>query len=232
MAISASVGALFPGPLPVARAALSLCRSGVIFHDWIATLSRVGVGYIAGVTLGTVCGLISGLSPWLGPIMACGFNGIRALPSVSLVFVAIILCGIGEPSKYALIGFATFFPVWVNTHLAVMDLSPELTWVSDMYGARLSQRIRWIVLPAVAGEAISGARTSIAVAFIVCVVAELAAANDGLGFRIEQYYATFVLDRMLAVLIILALTSAALDQLIRVICSRIAPWLNQHNHDR
>ena len=84
-----------------------------------------------------------------------------------------------------------------------------------------------VILPATVPFIIAGMRTSIAIAFICLVAAEMAGASGGLGFRIEVSHLVFRVDRMIAAIVVLGLLGAVTDRFFALAVDRLLPWYRQ-----
>ena len=82
------------------------------------SLGRVLVGYAAGALLGVACGLLLGRVPHLEPLLTPTLGFVRSIPPIAFVPLSIILFGIGEASKYAIIVYLVVIVLALSTVLA------------------------------------------------------------------------------------------------------------------
>lgn len=216
--------ALLPGPLATARALRDMFASGELAADLYGTTSRVVVGFtigaLLGVSVGSLTGRIRALDATLGQVVQL----LRPIPPIALVPLAIVWLGLGETSKVSIIAWGVFFPVWVNTHLGVASADRLLIWAARSLGASPRRVLLRVVLPGALGYVVAGLRVGIAVAFVCVVVAEMAGASVGLGFRVNSAYLVFRVDRMIAALGVLAVLGASADAAFVPLVRALLPW--------
>ena len=69
--------------------------AGRFWGDLSASLGRVGSGYLLAVIPGVALGLASGRSPALASLLSPIINGVRAVPGISWLPLALLWLGIG-----------------------------------------------------------------------------------------------------------------------------------------
>lgn len=217
--------ALFPAPLETGRAFLEMLGSGEIIWDGIVTAGRVLVGFVLGSALGILIGVLTARIRLMDETIGQVIQILRPIPPIALVPLAVVWLGLGEISKTSIIMWGVFFPVWVSTHLGVSGVNKEVIWAAQSLGASGRKVLFRVVLPAAGRYVVSGMRVAIAIAFICVVVAEMAGALNGLGYRINKSYVVFRVDRMIADLVVLGLLGALSDFGFARLVSRFMPWV-------
>jgi NitT/TauT family transport system permease protein len=216
--------ALFPPPQAAFIALVEMLGSGELLLDITATMRRVVVGYALGSSLGIIVGILTARVTAINQTVGQLIQVLRPIPPISLVPLAVVWLGLGELSKTSIIMWGVFFPVWVSTHVGVSGISKELIWAAQSLGAGGSRVLMRVVLPASLRYVVSGMRVAIAIAFICVVVAEMAGALEGLGYKINKSYVVFRVDRMLADLVVLGLLGALSDVGFAKLVNRLMPW--------
>ncbi len=224
---------LFPSPWDVGLALRNMLISGELTRDVLASGRRAFVGFLIGSIAGMVVGYFTGRNRLFEYIFAGPLQVLRPLPPISLVPLFILWFGINETSKYTLVSFGAFFPVWISTHLGTSQVDQRLLWMAQSLGASRWRMAMDVTLPAALPMIVSGLRTAIGTAFFCLVAAELAGAVDGIVFRINLSHLAFRVDRIIAGLILLGLLSAICDTLFIRLIHRVFPWLNtiKANHE-
>jgi len=100
----------------------------------------------------------------------------------------------------------------------------ELLNASATLGAGRWTTVRKVIVPHSIPGMIDVARINLAAAWLMLVVAELLAAQDGLGYRMVQSQRFHQVDRMFAILIIFGLIGVVSDLALRGLRNRTAPW--------
>lgn len=217
--------ALFPPPTKVASALMEMIRSGEMLKDMRASYWRLFVGLCGGTAVGVSLGLLTGRVRAISEVLTPLIQLFRPLPPVAIIPLVIVWFGIGEPAKFFSIGFAIFFPVWLNTHLGAQQVPQKLLWsASTLTSSRLKIFLR-VVYPAALPFTVAGLRVGISIAFVMVFVAELAGASEGIGYQISTAHLAYRIDRMIASLAVLGASGAIADYLFTKGSLRIYPWL-------
>ena len=190
---------------------------------WFSLQRAVGgfaLAAVVGVALGVLMGRSSIAAACLGPI----FSGTYPIPKIALFPVFIYLFGIGSLSKVLLIFLECLYPIVVTTHAGSRTVNRVLVWSASNMGASRA-RILWrVVVPAAAPFIFAGFRVALPIAMIVVIITEMISSADGLGYLAMYSLASFKTDRMLAVVVMIALIGVALDWLVTLLRDRLVFW--------
>jgi ABC-type nitrate/sulfonate/bicarbonate transport system permease component len=217
--------ALFPPPSRVLVALFELLRSGEMLRDMGASYTRLLVGLGGGAVVGILLGLLTGRVKAAADLLTPLVQLFRPLPPVAIIPLVIVWFGIGETAKVFSIGFAVFFPVWLNTHLGAQQVPQRLLWsASTLTRSRL--KIFWkVIFPASLPFIVAGLRVGISVAFVMVFVSELAGASEGIGYQISTSHLAYRIDRMMAALAVLGASGALADYVFSKGVEWRYPWL-------
>lgn len=220
-----AVSALFlPSPLAVGRAFGALVTSGQLGHDLAATLSRVAIGFAIIVTVSVPLGLAIGTFPACRALFEPMIGLLRYMPAPAFIPLLIIWLGLGESSKIALLVIGTvFFNTLMSADAAAL-VPQELVDVSYTLGASRWTVVRKVILPHSLPGLIDAMRVNIAATWNLVVVAELIAAQQGLGYRIVRAQRFLQTDQIFAVLIVIGLIGVTIDLGFRILRNAVAPW--------
>lgn len=216
---------LIPGPAAVVRAAVAMAQSGELVSDIARSLARVAVGFAIGAVLAVAVAMLTGRSQWFADTLGSIVQLFRPIPVIAFVPFAIIWFGLGESSKYFLVAWGVFFPVWLNAHLGIANVDVTYIRVARSLGAPPRKILREVVLPHALPFIVAGARIGIAIAFICLVAAEMTGAFGGIGYRISTSHLVFRVDKMIVGLIVLGLLGAGTDALLARTANVLMPWL-------
>jgi len=190
---------------------------------WFSLQRAIGgfaLAAVVGVALGVLMGRSSIAAACLGPI----FSGTYPIPKIALFPVFIYLFGIGSLSKVVLIFLECLYPIVVTTHAGSRAVNRVLLWSAANMGASRA-RILWrVVVPAAAPFIFAGFRIALPIAMIVVIITEMISSADGLGYLAMYSLASFKTDRMLAVVVMIALIGVALDWLVTLLRDRLVFW--------
>ncbi len=196
---------------PAATSWLAWAFSGELVGDTISSMYRVLVGFAVGAGLALPFGLVMGSSKrmydWLNPLLQV----LRPIPPIAYIPLAILWFGLGNAPAIFLIALGAFFPVLMNTIAGVRQV--DGIYVRAARNLGVSQRTMFVrvMLPAAVPYILSGVRIGIGTAFIVVIVSEMIAVNNGLGFRILEAREYFWSDKIIAGMISIGLLGLAID---------------------
>jgi len=220
-----AVAPLFlPSPLAVARAFQDLTSSGQLGHDLVATLTRVGIGFGLVVLISVPLGLAIGSFPACRALFEPMIGLLRYMPAPAFIPLLIIWLGLGESSKIALLVIGTVFFNTLMSADAPALVPEELIDASYTLGASRWTVMRKVVFPHSLPGLLDAMRVNMAATWNLVVVAELVAAQEGLGYRIARAQRFLQTDQIFAVLIVIGVIGVAIDLAFRAARNAVAPW--------
>ena len=175
---------MFPSPRAVAAAFAGEIANGRLFRDIVASLFRVGVGFILAVAVGLPLGLWLGHAARARTAFLPAINFLRNLSPIAWIPFAVLWFGVGDVPVIFLIFLASVFPLMVATLAAVATIPAVYFRVADDYGVRGSALFTEVTLPAIMPQVITALRITAGVSWVVLVASEMIAGRDGLGFGI------------------------------------------------
>ncbi len=209
---------------PEAESRLSWLFSGELIQDAEGSLYRVLAGFIVGSLLAVPLGLLMGASPrvyrWSNPLIQI----LRPIPPIAYIPLSILWFGLGNPPAIFLIAIGAFFPVLMNTIAGVRAVDGIFLRAAQNLGATPYTTFRRVILPASAPYILAGMRIGIGTAFIVVIVAEMIAVNNGLGFRILEAREYFWSDKIIAGMLSIGLVGLAIDQVMSRLNNHLLRW--------
>ena len=215
---------LFPSPVVVARSLWDYLGQGDGWADLGASLTRVGIGYLAGALAGVLVGLFTGTRPVVAGLLSPALQLLRPIPPIAFVPVVIVWFGLTEWGKWFLVFWGVFFAVWLSTHMGVQRINENLVRAAQSLGTG-PRRLLWRVqLPAAAPVILVGLRTAVSIAFYTLVAAELAGAFAGIAYRMEINQQNMQIGHTMAGLVLLGVVSACADKLFEWGAARAVHW--------
>jgi NitT/TauT family transport system permease protein len=213
-----------PSPSAVVKAGVELASSGVLFTDAAATLQRVGIGFVLVVLVSVPLGLAMGTLPAIRTIFEPMIALIRYMPAPAFIPLLIIWLGLGEGSKIALLFVGTvFFNTLMTADVAAL-VPKQMIDVSYTLGAKRWTVFRRVIFPHSVPGILDSMRVNIAATWQLVVVAELVAAQSGLGYRITRAQRFLQVDQIFAVLFVIGFIGVAMDLGFRLLRKGVARW--------
>ena len=189
-----------------------------------ATLSVMAIGYVLGCVGGIGAGFALGLLPRVYRVVAPYLTAFYAMPKIALAPLFIILLGIGYAPKIALVAITVFFLVVNATVDGVRDVDGDMLRSLALMGATRGEVIRkalfWAAMPWI----FTAMRISVRYAFTNTLLAELIAANQGIGFLIQSTSGNFDSTGTYAAVLVLVICSVALTEILSRVENAIGRW--------
>ncbi len=215
-----------PSPAAVWAAGQEQASEGLLWADLVASVGRVlggfGLSAIVALPLGIAMGTSTVINRLLEPLVGL----IRYMPAPAFIPLLIIYFGLGELPKILLIFIGTLFFNTLMIMDAVKFVPRELVETALTLGGRSSQVLLRVITPCIAPQVIDAYRINMAAAWNLVIVAELVAANEGLGKRISLAQRFLRTDEIFLGLIVIGLIGLVIDLGFRLVMRRACAWAN------
>ena len=192
--------------------------------DILPSLARVVGGWAIAVALGVALGTALGRSKtgmqYVGPLFAF----FRAIPSPALLPVFIVLIGLNNDMKLALIVFGCVWPILMNTVDGVRSVDSVKTDTARSFRTPRTQWVTMVVLPAALPKIFAGLRLSLAIAVILMVVSEMFGDTTGIGYRLIAAKALFDFMTMWSWIVLLGIIGYGLNLALLAVERRALRW--------
>lgn len=211
-------------PTPAAAVAVLVSNAGQLAPFFWTSAWRVVAALVIGTALAVPLAQICARSAVLDTLFAPVLYLLYPVPKVVLLPILLVLLGLGDAPKVALIALSVFFQVLVAVRDSVRAVPESALYaVRSLGGTRVDEYVHVIVpvtLPAVFTSLRIGVGTAIAVLFI----AEAMAGSTGLGYYIMQSWSMVNYPRMFAGIIAMAGLGIVLYALFDLLERRLARW--------
>lgn len=220
-----SVKELFlPKPHNVVKAFGAMHEEGILYeYAWDSTY-RVMVGWAMAVVTAVPLGMGIATSRRFAAIFQPVMEFARYLPVVALVPLTLLYFGIGDFQKFMVIFLGTFFQLVLMVADTTANVPADLSKAAATLGASRSQTYRLVLIPGALPGLMDDLRITVGWAWTYLVVAELVAANSGLGYMILRAQRFLAIDRIFAGLIVIGLLGLLTDWLFKMLTKVVVPW--------
>ncbi|MGH8552607.1 MAG: ABC transporter permease, partial [Methylococcales bacterium] len=198
--------------------------SGELPHDALASMSRVMGGFLIGTLLALPLGLLMGTSDRIYGLFNPLVQVLRPIPPIAYIPLAILWFGLGNPPAFFLISIGAFFPVLMNTIAGVRHVDGIYLRAARNLGAGQMTLFRRVIVPAAMPYILTGMRIGIGTAFIVVIVAEMIAVNNGLGYRIIEAREYLWSDKIIAGMFSIGLLGLGIDMVMNGLNNWLLAW--------
>ncbi len=177
---------------------------GRFLSDVGASLSRIGGGVGLATLLGLPLGIVSGRVPVLAQLLSSLVNGLRSVPGICWLPLALIWLGIGTKTAVFLVALAAFFPIYLNAAAGTAIVSPVLIRAGAMLGLSSPAIFIHIIIPAAMPHITTGLRLGLGIGFAYLVLGELTGVPDGIGAMIMDARLIGRVDMIIAGIVLLS----------------------------
>jgi NitT/TauT family transport system permease protein len=150
---------------------------------------------------------------------------IRYMPAVAFIPLVMLWVGIEESSKISIIFIGTFFQMVLMMAEDVRRVPLAQIEAAQTMGARKGETINLVIFQAAKPALLDTLRVTMGWAWTYLVVAELVAANSGLGYSILKAQRFLQTDKIFVGIILIGLIGLVMDQLFRLAHRKAFPWL-------
>jgi ABC-type nitrate/sulfonate/bicarbonate transport system permease component len=212
-----------PGPLPVARE-LARYASSDLGPDLAFSLRVFAIGWLIGAASAAAAGLLLGRARWLGNVFLPVVEAIRPVSSIAWVPLSIVWFGFGLTSKVFLVGLAVFLVVIVYAVDGSRRVPADLERTATMLGMNAWQRFRSLVLPGTLAEVLIGSRVALMAGWGTVIVAELVAADSGLGAHLISVEQSYDVPAVIATMLCFGVSGLLMNGAFSFAERRLMPW--------
>lgn len=213
-----------PAPTDVIDAFKRLWSKGYLAKDTLSSFTRVSLGFllsaIVAIPIGILMGTFASIRALLEPIIGI----VRYMPAPAFTPLLIIYLGIDETPKIALIFIGTVFFNILMIMDSVKFVPQDLIETTYTLGGKRLQVLLQVITPYIIPRIIDTFRVNMAASWNLVVVAELLAANEGLGKRIQIAQKFLRTEEIFACLIVLGLIGFAIDLFFRLLVRFTCKW--------
>ncbi|WP_210529616.1 ABC transporter permease [Rubellimicrobium arenae] len=182
-----------PSPGAVLAEGWRQASEGILLQDAAVSVYRIMIGWLAATVVAVPVGILMGNYRLIEGALEPFISVVRYMPIVALIPLTILWAGIGDMQKIVILFLGTFFQQTLMIMDNVKNIDLSLIRAGQTLGFSDREILRRIILPAASPGIWDTLRITVGWTWTYLVVAELVAANEGLGRRImdaQRYLAT------------------------------------------
>jgi NitT/TauT family transport system permease protein len=213
-----------PTPPEVVKRGGELIANGTLAKDIVASLLRVLTGFLLGVAGAIPVGFLMG---WYGTVRGLvepWVQFFRTIPPLAIIPLAIVLMGIGETPKIFVIFLASFLACVIATFQGVVNVDKTLINAARVLGAKDGTIFARVVVPASTPFILVGMRVGLGSSWATLVAAELIAAQQGLGYRMQSAQLYYDLPTIFVGLITIGVLGLLMDRILLFAEKHLTSW--------
>ncbi len=210
-------------PSDVIMAGATALSDGSLLVVTAETLQASLLGLFLATCIGVGVGIAFGLFPVVHGVIGPTLEVLRPIPPVAFIPLALLVFGFGAPLEVSIVAFASVWPILIVTIAAVRSVEPRLIEVGRGLELSLLQRIRLIIVPAIAPRIGVGFRIAAGISLVVAITVEIVLNPRGLGFGIIVAQQKLQADIMYALILWTGIVGLLFNSLVLWIERRSLP---------
>ncbi len=202
---------IFPSPYEVGEDLAYMASDGSLFFGIGTTLMRLvvglGIAIAGGIVLGIFMARIETVNQTIGSLVL----GLQSIPSIAWVPLAILWFGLTDGGIIFVTAIGAMFAVTINTYTGIKNIDPHYVEAARNMGAKGTQLITNVLIPAAFPYMISGFKQGWAFAWRGVIGAELLFSFLGLGFLLNVGRQLNEVSQVIAIMLVIMLIGMAVD---------------------
>lgn len=203
-------------------------QKGSLFVALGASLFRIVMGFVIGTTCALIVGCFVGWYKTIEFLVDPLIEALRPIPPLAYIPIIIIWFGIGEFSRVLIITIACFMVCVVNVIAGMKNVPKVFVDAASTMGASRFEVFRTVAIPAATPFIITGYRVALGAAWTTLVASELLAAQNGLGFLLQEGRRYFLTEQVMMVIIIIGACAFTMDRIFRRVQAYLMRWSEAH----
>ncbi len=213
-----------PSPFEVINALVVLFTERNYLSDVIISATRVFVSFFACAAVALPLGLLMGCFAPIRALVNPIVSGARYLPAASFIPLLLVWFGPTNTQKLALLFLGVIFFLVALILDNIDAVQKELIESAQTMGASRRQIVTGVVLKAAAPSILDSMRNMIAVGWTYLVIAEIVAAQDGIGAVMMRAGRFLKVDVIMAGILTIGILGVLTDLLFRGAGHVLFPW--------
>jgi NitT/TauT family transport system permease protein len=169
-----------------------LTVSGKLLPHVVTSLQRSVIGFSLALFLAVPLGFLMGWYNKVERYTDLFVQSLRNTSTFALMPIFLLLLGLGESSKIAIIFYGASWQLLMNTISGVKSVDPIYIKAAKSMGVSDWDLFRKVILPASIPSIVIGARLGAKISLMVVIAAEMIGAKSGLGFFIQNAQFNFM----------------------------------------
>lgn len=215
---------LLPPPHGIAQTLYEMAKTGSLWSDLGASLSRVVIGFIIATVVALFAALACYLFPWVSRLLTPLIELLRPISVIAWIPLAILWFGLGDKPAWFLIFLGAFFPIFTNTLSGALALDKIYVNAALCLGVNKRLFVKRVLIPAVIPYALTGMKIGLGVGWMCVIAAEMIAAQSGLGYMIQVARSMIDTQTVIAGMLVIGIAGYVMNYLMSLLEKRFMKW--------
>jgi NitT/TauT family transport system permease protein len=206
-----------PSPVDVAVALWTMITQNGLLTDAGISIARVWVAFLLSAVMAIPIGIMMSSYKIVGSAFEPLIDFIRYLPVPALVPLSIIWFGIGEETKIFLLWLGTFFQLVLLVAEDMKRVPQEYFEIAYTLGAKPRAALTSVALRSMLPSLVDNLRITLGWCWTYLIIAEIVAADNGLGFVIWTARRYMETSQVMAGVFVIGVIGLLSDQAFRLL---------------
>ena len=213
-----------PTPTEVLGSAVRMIVDGSLIENAWASISVIITGWALAAVLAVPLGILMGSFKFFEALFEPVVNFVRYLPVSAMIPLLILYIGLGFEEKVAVIFIGTFFQLILMVADVAAHVPKDLIDSAYTLGTSRLRVVTHVLIPATLPGVMDNLRITVGWAWTYLIVAELVAAEKGLGIMILESQRGLRTDRIFVGLVTIGLLGFLSDIIFKWLHRVVLPW--------
>jgi nitrate/nitrite transport system permease protein len=177
------------------------------------SVARVALGYLLAVIVAVPLGFLIGMSPLMSRALDPFIQIMKPISPLAWMPLALYTIKDSGISAIFVIFICSLWPMLINAAFGVASVRRE--WLNVAKTLEMgSVRTAWrVILPAAAPTILTGMRSSIGIAWLVIVAAEMLVGGTGIGYFVWNEWNNLSITNVITAILFIGVVGMVLDQM-------------------
>ena len=213
-----------PTPTEVLSSAVRMILDGSLIENAWASVAVIITGWVLAAILAVPLGILMGSFKFFEALFEPVVNFVRYLPVSAMIPLLILYIGLGFEEKVAVIFIGTFFQLILMVADVAAHVPKDLIDSAYTLGTSRVRVVTHVLIPATLPGVMDNLRITIGWAWTYLIVAELVAAEKGLGIMILESQRGLRTDKIFVGLVTIGLLGFLSDIIFKWLHRVVLPW--------
>ncbi len=215
---------LIASPSQVLAKFFTMLVDGRLFEHSLVSLRRLFWGFSLGTGLGIFWGTLVGYSRFSARLFEPSILGLIPIPPIAWIPLLVIVFGIGETSKIALIAIGSFCTLFLQTTYGIRSADKQLVEVGYVLEKNDWSLLFKILLPSALPSILSSMRVAMALSWTLLMASEIIASSKGLGWLMWDARNFSRPDDMIVGMVIVGILGKLTDSMLVLLEKYLTRW--------
>ncbi len=214
---------VIPNPVVVYQHFGSVFANDIFIHI-LYSLRRIAIGLALSLAIGIPTGILMAYSEKANKILYPLIYFSYPIPKTALLPIAMLLLGMRDGSKIAIIFLIIVFQVIVSVRDSVRNIDEAMYEVTVSVGATRAQIIRHVTLPAILPELLTSIRVSLGTAVTILFFVEGYGTKYGMGYYIVDAWSRINYIDMYSGILVISMIGFLLFVAVDLLSDKLCRW--------